>query len=92
MVVVGFEDRDGGQRRVVTRDLVGGLALRDEDGMDSQAVRTSGRNADVGVSPNWSWRDVDGTIRKSRTAHGAAEPLPRAVGHREDSPQMGALG
>ncbi|KAF2803668.1 uncharacterized protein BDZ99DRAFT_399554 [Mytilinidion resinicola] len=38
MVVVGFEDRAGGQRRVVSRDLVGGLALRDEDGLDSQAL------------------------------------------------------
>ncbi|KAK8159202.1 hypothetical protein IWX90DRAFT_389913 [Phyllosticta citrichinensis] len=31
MVVVGFEDRDAGQRRIVTRDLVGGFALRDDD-------------------------------------------------------------
>ncbi|KAF2126084.1 hypothetical protein P153DRAFT_369447 [Dothidotthia symphoricarpi CBS 119687] len=31
MVIVGFEDRDGGQRRVVVRDLVGGWALKDGD-------------------------------------------------------------
>ncbi|KAK8253414.1 hypothetical protein IWZ00DRAFT_435883 [Phyllosticta capitalensis] len=31
MVVVGFEDRDAGQRRIVTKDLVGGLALRDDE-------------------------------------------------------------
>lgn len=31
MVVVGFEDRDGGQLRMVVRDLVGGWALKDDD-------------------------------------------------------------
>ncbi|KAF2763445.1 hypothetical protein EJ05DRAFT_530218 [Pseudovirgaria hyperparasitica] len=69
MVIIGFEDRNGGQRRIVEKDLVGGLALKDEDGDDSQAVRTSGRNANVSVTPNWSWRDTDGSVKKSRTAH-----------------------
>lgn len=32
MIVVGFEDRDAGQRRIVARDLVGGLALKDSSG------------------------------------------------------------
>ncbi|KAF9691489.1 hypothetical protein EKO04_010211 [Ascochyta lentis] len=32
MVIVGFEDRDGGQLRIVVRDLVGGWALKDDDG------------------------------------------------------------
>lgn len=31
MVIVGFEDRDGGQLRIVVRDLVGGWALKDDD-------------------------------------------------------------
>lgn len=31
MVIVGFEDRDGGQLRIVVRDLVGGWALKDSD-------------------------------------------------------------
>lgn len=31
MVIVGFEDRDGGQRRIVVRDLVGGHALKEEE-------------------------------------------------------------
>ena len=31
MVIVGFEDRDGGQRRVVVRDLVGGYALKEDE-------------------------------------------------------------
>lgn len=92
MVVVGFEDRDGGQRRIVTRDLVGGLALRDEDGMDSQAVRTSGRNADVGVSPNWSWRDVDGTVRRSRTTYGAGGAASTSSGAPGRFPPDGGVG
>lgn len=31
MVIVGFEDRDGGQLRIVVRDLVGGWAWKDDD-------------------------------------------------------------
>ncbi|KAH6625816.1 RING finger domain-containing protein [Boeremia exigua] len=31
MVVVGFEDRDGGQLRIVVKDLVGGWALKDDE-------------------------------------------------------------
>jgi hypothetical protein len=69
MVVVGFEDRGDGQRRVVVRDLVGGLALRDEDGADSQAARPTGLNANVGATPNWSWKEADGSRRRARTAH-----------------------
>jgi hypothetical protein len=33
MVIVGFEDRDGAQRRMVVRDLVGGYALKEEEEM-----------------------------------------------------------
>ncbi|KAH6877505.1 RING finger domain-containing protein [Alternaria rosae] len=33
MYIVGFEDRDGAQRRMVVRDLVGGYALKEEDEM-----------------------------------------------------------
>ncbi|KAI9871881.1 MAG: hypothetical protein M1830_002341 [Pleopsidium flavum] len=52
MVVVGFEDRDDGQRRVVVKDLVGGHALKD-DGAEGAATK------------NWSWQD--GRNRQSRT-------------------------
>lgn len=68
MVVIGFEDRDGGQYRIVPHDLVGGLGLRDEDGADSQAARPIGSNANVFVMPNWSWRETDGTVRRARAA------------------------
>ncbi|KAF2674163.1 hypothetical protein BT63DRAFT_408372 [Microthyrium microscopicum] len=33
MVVLGFEDRAGGQKRIVVRDLVGGNALREDEVM-----------------------------------------------------------
>ncbi|KAF2400832.1 hypothetical protein EJ06DRAFT_408431 [Trichodelitschia bisporula] len=66
MVVVGFEDRDGGQRRVVVRDLVGGHALR-EDGESHGALAT----------PNWSWRDADGTVRRARSARANVSGLGR---------------
>ncbi len=41
MIVVGFEDRDGGQRRVVVNDLVGGLALKE----DGDAATSAGESA-----------------------------------------------
>lgn len=37
MVLVGFEDRDGGQRRIVVRDLVGGHALKEEQDTNASA-------------------------------------------------------
>lgn len=43
MCVVGFEDRDGGQVRVVSEDIVGGLAFQDvearQDASDEQGPR-----------------------------------------------------
>lgn len=41
MIVVGFEDRDGGQRRVVVRDLVGGFSLREDSTVSASAAATS---------------------------------------------------
>lgn len=80
MLVVGFEERGDGQRRVVTRELVGGLALRDEDGGDSQAVVGQGSNADARATPNWSWRDPDGTVRKARAGSGREAVQPGSMG------------
>jgi hypothetical protein len=54
MVVVGFEDSSGGQRRVIVNDLVGGLALRDE-----------AEQAGGGSGGKWSW--VDGPDGKRQT-------------------------
>jgi len=52
MVVVGFEDGDVGQRRVVVKDLVGGHALKDEG---AEGVNT--------VDLSWQ----EGRERQSRT-------------------------
>ena len=66
MVVVGFEDRDGGQRRVVTRDLVGGLALKEDDAQTrGNAGANSNSSAQRTAGPEWSWRDTDGSIQRS---------------------------
>ncbi|KAJ9667060.1 hypothetical protein H2201_002895 [Coniosporium apollinis] len=80
MLVVGFEERGDGQRRVVTRELVGGLALRDEDEGDNQAITTQRSNADARATPNWSWRDPDGTVRKARAGSGRETAPAGAVG------------
>jgi len=74
MVVIGFEDR-GGQRRIVVRDLVGGLSLKDEDDLDPQAAGRLSANTDVQSTPNWSWKDEDGTVKKARShARSASTP------------------
>ncbi|KAF2144266.1 uncharacterized protein K452DRAFT_316967 [Aplosporella prunicola CBS 121167] len=66
MVVIGFEDGAAGQRRVVTHDLVGGLAFRDED-VAAAAADCSKRRAGG---------------EEGRGSPGAAEatsPTPRAL-------------
>ncbi|OAL48194.1 hypothetical protein IQ07DRAFT_513987 [Pyrenochaeta sp. DS3sAY3a] len=40
MVIVGFEDRDGGQRRKVVRELVGGYALKEEESSNPGSHQT----------------------------------------------------
>ncbi len=54
MIVVGFDDRDGGQRRVVVRDLVGGTALKDQSAEDAS-------------TEDWSWKDTSNGQSQSRT-------------------------
>lgn len=46
MIVVGFEDSSAGQRRVVVKDLVGGLGLKD-----------GGDSGDQSISQELSWQD-----------------------------------
>ncbi len=57
MIVVGFEDRDGGRRRVVVRDLVGGWALKEEvddddaeDKVQHGAAAAAAADGDVGAA------------------------------------------
>ncbi|KAF2477527.1 uncharacterized protein BDR25DRAFT_299441 [Lindgomyces ingoldianus] len=76
MIVVGFEDRDGGQRRVVVRDLVGGFTLRDEEVVEPRSPMGAGGREGSSSSlvpalsssqlplQNWSWRDTDGSVHR----------------------------
>ena len=55
MIVVGFQDSEKGQRRIVVEDLVGGHALKEQDGSPGAAG-----------ARHWSWRDEDQT-RQARS-------------------------
>ncbi len=55
MIVVGFEDQDGGRKRIVVRDLVGGLALKDE--MDESTGVDGRRASKAGGGGQWSWSE-----------------------------------
>ncbi|KAI9882470.1 MAG: hypothetical protein M1823_005787 [Watsoniomyces obsoletus] len=67
MIVVGFEDQDGGRKRIVVRDLVGGLALKDEldestgvDGRRSSKAVSGGSGSGNGNGTGtgkWSWSE-----------------------------------
>jgi hypothetical protein len=45
MVFLGFEDRDGGQKRIVVRDLVGGAALLEDGGERDDSGAADGPEA-----------------------------------------------
>ncbi|GAB7339792.1 hypothetical protein MBLNU457_6342t2 [Dothideomycetes sp. NU457] len=67
MAVTGFEDREGGQRRVVVRDMVGGWALKEEQ----EPSPDNGQQ--------WGWREEDGTavVHPSRAGSHAIDPAQR---------------
>lgn len=52
MCVVGHEDREGGSKRIVVREMVGGWALKDE----SRAPQSTTQSSD-----QWRWKENDGT-------------------------------
>jgi hypothetical protein len=87
MVIVGSEDRDGGQKRIVVRDLVGGIALREDDGTQHVTDVTPRQNnpGSPPSSPNhsatWSWRDEDGTLRNAHWKVGGNGGMPSGPGH-----------
>ncbi|KAJ5164035.1 uncharacterized protein N7500_005865 [Penicillium coprophilum] len=77
MIVVGFEDHEEGQRRVIVRDLVGGRALRDEHVAQSQSQTSSPAAGGPVASPefgtgDWSWRD--GPERRKKASRLRAGP------------------
>jgi hypothetical protein len=57
MVVIGFQDAGGGQRRVVDRDLVGGWTFVD----DSNIATAGGRK--------WRWTGNDGQEKAADPEH-----------------------
>lgn len=48
LAVTGFEDREGGQRRIVVMDMIGGWALKEEE-------------SNTNREEQWRWREEDGT-------------------------------
>lgn len=79
MIVVGFEDHEEGQRRVIVRDLVGGRALKDEHVTPSQSQSPTSSPATGGpiASPelgtgDWSWKD--GPERRKKASRLRAGP------------------
>jgi hypothetical protein len=73
MVVIGFEDRDGGQRRIVVRELVGGFTLKEDDDANAGA-----RSPTTGIPMReWKWRDYDGHEHNYRAPSGVAVPAQR---------------
>jgi hypothetical protein len=96
MVVVGFEDRDGGQRRVVVRDLVGGLSLRDNDTSNTDTtspIPPSHQQRDRPHDDKWTWRDIDGSRQQTHhhhpQAHTDISSLPSQQKHTRYPPDGG---
>jgi hypothetical protein len=73
MVVLGFEDRDGGQRRIVVRDLVGGYALKEDNNTTSGT-----KSPTTGLTMReWKWRDYEGNLHNYRAPSSVAVPAQR---------------
>ena len=65
MVIVGFEDHEEGQRRVVVRDLVGGRALKDEHVQPTPTINTTSTASPGTASGDWSWKEGSERRKKS---------------------------
>jgi hypothetical protein len=67
MVVVGFEDREGGQRRIVVNDLVGGHALKEDEAFSHSSSETNTTATSAASRSNEAiWTDPDGTRQTYR--------------------------
>ena len=85
MVVIGFEDHEEGQRRVVVRDLVGGRALKDEH-VYRPSPQAAISSSDSGSLPSpevgtgdWSWRE--GSERRKKASRFRPWPHPSTSNH-----------
>ncbi|KAE8375373.1 hypothetical protein BDV26DRAFT_268002 [Aspergillus bertholletiae] len=93
MVVIGFEDHEEGQKRVIVRDLVGGRALKDEHLQSSSPpaspslTRTFLAGSGTVPSPelgtgDWSWKE--GAERRKKASRIRA-PWSSTLGDRSNS-------
>lgn len=73
MIVIGYEDHDKGQRRVIVRDIVGGYTLKDEQPTNQPPSSSTGSIAspELGTG-DWSWKEGNTKRKKAgraRTSH-----------------------
>lgn len=52
MSTIGFEDREGGPKRIVVKEMVGGWALKEDQTTRDQVSQST---------PKWMWKESDGT-------------------------------
>lgn len=98
MVVVGFEDHDEGQRRVIVRDLVGGRAVKDEHLQQQQQQRQEQQQANTNTSAipspevgtgDWSWKEGSERRKKAsrvRVLSNSNSPAPNTPESSPTSP------
>ncbi|KAJ5499295.1 Zinc finger RING-type [Penicillium expansum] len=86
-IVVGFEDHEEGQRRVIVRDLVGGRALNEKHVAQSQLQSPTSSPASGGpvASPeqgigDWSWEDGPERRKKASRLRGGPAPMNSTTG------------
>ncbi|KAJ5899635.1 Zinc finger RING-type [Penicillium taxi] len=76
MIVVGFEDHDDGQRRVIVRKLVGGCALKDEH-LSRFPDSSPAVSPELGVG-EWSWTEGQERRKKTTRLRGPEHALSEA--------------
>jgi len=94
MVIVGFEDRDGGRRRIVVNDLVGGHALNEDEVFSPSSTdsNTTAASANARADKGF-WTDPDGTRQTYRFANSTLDPSrPGGIGPLGKFPPDGGVG
>jgi hypothetical protein len=76
MVVIGFEDRDSGRRRIVVNDLVGGHAFKEDELFtpSSRDLNTTATSAAKSRTNEAIWTDPDGTRQTYRFSNFILDP------------------
>jgi hypothetical protein len=88
MIVVGFEDHDGEQRRVAVNDLIGGVAL-DEENVGGAAEGSSATDSDR----VYTWKEPDGRVgSRTITERMTAGTLSSAAPITTQFPPSGGVG